>query len=262
MKRIALACALLAASIGASSAQPWPPLTIDRPAVGGLHSHKAGRLKLPKGEGPFPAVVVLSGCNGVNHSTRVWAHRLASWGYVALVVDSFTPRGLRNVCHRGGELPGPERANDAFAATAYLRTRSDIDPNRIGLLGYSHGGWTALSAAAEPITASNGGKPFAAIVAYYPICHDDHPPLASDLQILIGGADDWSSPKACEQWVAKYADATGHKPLLKIYPGAFHSFDVNRPERVYLGHKLGYDAKAAADSFKVTRQFLDSHLRH
>jgi dienelactone hydrolase len=260
----AFACILLALWADPALAQQQTarsPLVFSDATVGGLRSHKVGRLKLPEGRAPFSAVIVLSGCNGVKHSTRVWAQRLASWGYAALVVDSFTPRGLKNVCHRGGELAGPERAADAFAAAAYLRTRNDIDPNRIGLLGYSHGGWTALAAASEPITAANGGKPFAAIVAYYPICHQDNPPLASDLQILIGSADDWSSAKACEDLVAKYAGATAHRPLLKIYPGASHSFDVERAARVYLSHRLAYDATAAADSFNVTRQFLDSHLR-
>jgi dienelactone hydrolase len=261
MNRLAFTCLLLAISVGTATAQQWPPLTINDATVGGLRSHKVGKLKLPKGAAPFPAVVVLSGCNGVKESTRVWARRLVSWGYAALIVDSFRPRGLKNVCHRGGELSGPERAKDAFAAAAYLRTRADVDPNRIGLLGYSHGGWTALSAANEPTTAENGGKPFAAIVAYYPICHQDHPPLSGDLQILIGDADDWSSTKACQDLVAKYADAPAHRPLLKIYPGAGHSFDVDRPARVYLGHRLAYDAKAADESFDLTRQFLDSHLR-
>jgi dienelactone hydrolase len=49
--------------------------------------------------------------------------------------------------------------------------------------------------------------------------------------------------------------------LLKIYPGAVHSFEANRPDRVYFGHHLAYDAKAAEDSFAVTKAFLDSHLR-
>ena len=263
----AFACALSLSAAGTAGAQGTTtdpakiPLVFEHATVGGLHSHKTGQLKLPKGGPPYAAVVVLSGCNGVKHSTRVWAHRLASWGYAALVVDSFRPRGLRNVCHRGGELSANDRAKDAFAAAAYLRTRPDIDPQRIALLGYSHGGWTALAAAGEPIVAENGGKPFAAVVAYYPICPQATPPFASDVQILIGAADDWSSPKRCEDLVARSANAAAHRPLLKIYPGAGHSFDVKRGERVYLGHRLAYDPKAAADSFDVTRQFLDSHLR-
>ena len=258
----AFTAVLLTISLQASSAQPqWPALTFNGDTVGGLRSHKVGALKLPEGTAPFPAVVILPGCNGVKHETRVWARRIASWGYAALIVDSFRPRGIKNVCHRGGELPADERAKDAFAAAAYLRTRPDIDPDRIGLLGYSHGGWTALAAATQPLVAANGGKAFAAVVAYYPICKADTPVLASDLQILIGGADDWSSPKACSDLIGRYAGASTHRPLLKIYPGATHSFDVDRPERVYLGHRLAYDAEAAADSFAMTKKFLDSHLR-
>jgi dienelactone hydrolase len=256
-----ISCLLALSTFAASAQQQWPALTLNDQTVGGLRSHKAGALRLPKGTAPFAAVVILPGCNGVKHETRVWAHRIASWGYAALIVDSFRPRGIKNVCHRGGELPADERAKDAFAAAAYLRTRPDIDPERIGLLGYSHGGWTALAAATQPLVIANGGKAFPAVVAYYPICKPDTPALASDLQILIGGADDWSSPKACGDLVARYADAPAHKPLLKIYPGATHSFDVDRPDRIYLGHRLAYDARAATDSFDMTKKFLDSRLR-
>lgn len=255
----ALACTALALSVTAATAAQ--KLVFNGQTVGGLHAHKTGMLVLPKGTAPSPAVVILSGCNGVKHTTRIWARRLASWGYAALIVDSFRPRGLRNICHRGGELPASERADDAFAAAAYLRTRPDIDGSHIGLLGYSHGGWTALAAASEPLVAKNGGRAFAAIVAYYPICLRDNAALASDVLVLIGGADDWSSPKHCRKFAEQYAHATMHRPILTIYRGATHSFDVDRPARVYLGHRLAYDGKAAARSFALTRQFLGSHLR-
>jgi dienelactone hydrolase len=61
--------------------------------------------------------------------------------------------------------------------------------------------------------------------------------LASDVQIFIGGADDWSSPQHCEVMVARYAGTPAHRPLLKIYPSATHSFDVERADRMYLGHR-------------------------
>lgn len=256
-----LAAFAISLALCASAAAQHAPLVINNHTVGGPRSHKTGALWLPKGAAaPFAAVVVLSGCNGVKHTTRVWARRLASWGYAALIVDSFTPRGLKNVCHRGGELSGAERAKDAFAGAAYLRTRPDIDPDRIAVLGYSHGGWTALEAATKSLVDQNGGKAFAAVVAYYPICLREAPPLASDVQIFIGGADDWSSPRHCQAMAAGYAGASAHRPLLKIFPAATHSFDVKREDRVYLGHRLSYDAPAAETSFAMTRRFLDDHL--
>jgi dienelactone hydrolase len=262
IRSLGLALGVVALSSIGSFAQPASSLTLNDHTVGGPRSHKEGALWLPNGRAaPFAAVVVLSGCNGVKHTTRVWARRLASWGYAALIVDSFTPRGLKNVCHRGGELSGSERAKDAFAGAAYLRTRPDINPDHIAVLGYSHGGWTALEAATKSLVDQNGGRAFAAVVAYYPICLQEAPPLASDVQIFIGGADDWSSPKHCQAMAAGYADTSAHRPLLKIFAAATHSFDVKREDRVYLGHRLSYDAAAARASFAMARRFLDDHLR-
>jgi dienelactone hydrolase len=252
--------ALSAAAVAQDGNASRKPLTITDETVGTLRAHQVGSIILPQGNPPYPAVVVLHGCNGISSSTRIWARRLASWGYAALIVDSFTPRGLSNVCSHGMTLPGRERAVDALAAAAYLRSRNDIDPAHIGVLGYSHGGWSALAAARENVVKASNTAPFAAVVAFYPYCPSGTPSLASDVQILTGDADDWSPARRCTALVERYA-AAAHKPLLKIYPGAVHSFDVQRPERVYFGHRLAYDAKAAVDSFDLTRKFLDSHLR-
>jgi alpha-beta hydrolase superfamily lysophospholipase len=52
-----------------------------------------GEIYRPGGSGPFPAVVLLHGCEGVSEATRTWARWFWQQGYVALVVDSWTPRG-------------------------------------------------------------------------------------------------------------------------------------------------------------------------
>jgi dienelactone hydrolase len=218
-------------------------------------------LILPQGAPPFPAVVVMHGCNGVSSNTRVWARRLASWGYAALIIDSFSSRGLAQVCDGSRALTGVERARDAFAAAAYLRSRSEIDGLRIGVLGYSHGGWSALWSATERSVARAKAAPFRAVVSFYPYCPKVAPPLLSDVQIFIGDADDWSSAAQCRDFVAKYPEGTPHRPALVVYPGAKHSFESKRPERVYFGHALAYDAKAATDAIARTHKFLDAHLR-
>jgi dienelactone hydrolase len=263
MIRLAALCSavVLSTIAAAQDRDARRPLTITDETIGVLRQHQAGSIVLPHGKPPFPAVVVLHGCNGISPSTRIWARRLASWGYAALIVDSFTPRGLKNVCGHGMTLSGRDRAADALAAAAYLRSRKDIDPERIGALGYSHGGWSALAAAREPVVKESGTPPFAAIVAYYPNCPPGAPPLLSDVQILAAAEDDWAPVARCTALIERYAGVGAHKPLLKIYPGALHSFDVERPARVYFGHRLAYDAKAATDSFDVTKKFLDSHLR-
>ena len=238
-----------------------PPLVVNGDSVAVVRSDQAGVLILPKGTPPFPAVILLHGCGGVTQNMSVWAARLKSWGYAALILDSFAQRGIDNVCGRGNQFPPRYRAKDAFDAAAYLQTRAEIDPARVGLIGFSHGGSTALAASVERRIAFFNAQPFKAVVAYYPYCPDIAPQLASDVQIFIGSDDDWTPAPRCADWVPRHADAAGRKPLLKIYPGAFHAFDARAPARVYFGHHLEYAAGAARDSFDMTRQFLDSRLQ-
>lgn len=230
MRRLAtFAGALLALWATASAAQegaPKPPLDIRDETIGLFHEKQVGSLLLPLSSPPFPAVIVLRGCNGVSQNTRHWARRLASWGYAAPILNSFTPRGTDNLCGHGMSFSGAERAKDAFAAAAWLRKRDDIGGERIGSLGYSHGGWTALAAARANLAGKSDTGPFAAIVAYHPNCPPIAPPLMTDVQILAGEADDWAPPKRCIDMLAKYAAAPAHRPLLKIYPSAHHSFDA------------------------------------
>jgi dienelactone hydrolase len=195
----------------------------------------AYELLTPQGGGPFPAVVVMHGCDGVNANTRAWAQRLVGWGYAALIVDSFRSRGLSNVCNRGAILPPSVRAADAVAAKNYLRGLPNIAKGRIGLIGFSHGGWAALAAAGS----------FNAVVAYYPWCNGRVP---ANTLVLIGSADDWTPSQRCSG------------ANLKVYSGATHAFDAPRGERTYLGHHMVYNAGAASDAEDRTRQFFAARL--
>jgi dienelactone hydrolase len=94
----------------------------------------------PAGPGPFPAVIMLHGCGGLGGRDRMWAERLRAWGYVTLRVNSFAARGLKNVCG-GGVFGSDARVPDALAALAHVRTRPEVDPKRIALMGCSHGAW-------------------------------------------------------------------------------------------------------------------------
>src|SRR5258706_5037948 len=64
-----------------------------------------GYVLKPAGDGPFPAVVVLHGCAGLGTlfdphlRANAWPDMLVSWGYAVLIVDSYTPRGIRDTCY-------------------------------------------------------------------------------------------------------------------------------------------------------------------
>ncbi len=105
----------------------------------------------PGGGGRAPAIIMLHGCGGPRPFIDDMARLAANAGAVAIVVDSFKPRGigrmaaLATVC-TGARLQGRERAGDLFAAIAWARTHDWIDPRRLGAIGWSHGGWTILDA--------------------------------------------------------------------------------------------------------------------
>ena len=217
------------------------------------------RLYLPQGKGPFPAVVILHGCNGVGAHERIWARQLAAWGYAALIVDSFQVRNVVGVCNHGQLVPPELQAEDAFNAANRLRSRQDIAASRIGVIGFSHGGWAALKAVLAGVARPASTPPFAVAVAFYPGCDTPHSPLETDTLILIGEADDWTSPASGRLWVDE-VERDGHELRFKTYPRALHAFDAPSPPHYFAGHFIGRDPDAAADALVVTRAFLDSRL--
>jgi dienelactone hydrolase len=113
-------------------------------------------LLRPEGEGPFPAVVQMHGCGGLQPFQFSYAQAAHDAGFVVLVVDSCSPRGIGRlaatltVC-TGLQLPGDERAADLFVALHWLRAQPFVDSTRMAAAGWSHGGWAVMDALAMPL---------------------------------------------------------------------------------------------------------------
>jgi dienelactone hydrolase len=227
--------------------------------VGPPLSGAVAELYRPAGGGPSPAVILLHGCNGVAPHYRAWARRLADWGYVALLIDSFRPRGFTEVCNRGMLVPPALQGADGFAGAQYLRSQAFVRPDRVGVIGFSHGGWAVLKAVLAGSLRPAGAPPFAAAVAFYPGCQPPAMPLETDTLILIGEADDWSPVERCRRW-RELAATNGHTLQLKTYPGALHAFDASRPPHQFAGHLVGRDPAAADDAIAETRAFFAARL--
>ncbi len=258
----------------AGAAQPVAPQQIEIPSsTGVLHA----QLVKPDGDGPFPTVIALHGCGGLNGQSeqmqpryRDWTEQLLKAGNAVLLPDSYGSRELGPQCRvrERRVLARRERVADIMASRQWLLQQSWVLQDRISLIGWANGA-SALLWAVRPQLSSRKIEPdFRAAVAFYPDCR-----MSSGLGwsarvptlLLIGASDDVSSPSACRQMVD---GARGRSALARIvvYPGAAHDFDranlplhaitgatdVGLPER---GH-LGGDPEARKDSQKRVAEWL------
>ncbi len=236
----------------------------------------------PEGAGPFPAVVLLHGCHGVSASTHQWGRWFRDHGYVALIIDSWTPRGFSNGCIPSApDPPATERFDDAIGALRLLHARPYVDRAHIGAIGWSNGGVFSMALVNGPslerarrrgVTIPEPG--FAAGVGVYPGgCASLVKELSvRPLLILIGADDDWTRPGPCAELVESQR-ARGADVSIILYPRAYHYFDVegqplteltdvvnkNRPGEC-CGATVGYDPAAAADAFRRVADFFGRYL--
>lgn len=245
---------LLILPLAAGAAPPPERVAFDsfeRTHAGALRLQ--GLLLVPEGAVPErgrAAIIALHGCGGMYSAVRSRAGRLSerhaayakTWvdeGYAVLFPDSFGPRGWSEICTvpRGQRtVTAVQRRLDALGALAWLGQQADIDPARVALVGWSHGGSTALAAvnaADAEVTALLRAKDatpfFRTVIAFYPGCttsaNDARWRPATPLAILIGAADDWTPAAPCER-VAQRAREAGWPLDLVVYPDAHHGFDA------------------------------------
>ena len=196
----------------------------------------AGDLTLPPGGERVPAIVLMHGSGGILEGREHdWAARLNALGYATFVVDSFTPRGLRTTAADQTRLPTMANVADALSALKLLASHPRIDRDRIAVMGFSRGGQVALYTALEPIRTGmiDGDLRFAAHVALYPSCNIPYRAdavSAAPILMLLGGADDYTPAPHClayAEWFAR----TGARIETRLYPGAYHDFDIPQPPR-------------------------------
>jgi pimeloyl-ACP methyl ester carboxylesterase len=116
----------------------------------------AGTLTIPEGNGPFPAVILITGSGSQNRNEELLGHKpfwviadyLSRNGIAVLRYDD---RGVGQSQGTPINATSDDLATDAAAAFLYLRTRKEIDPESIGLAGHSEGGLIApIVAASDP----------------------------------------------------------------------------------------------------------------
>lgn len=277
----ALALALTAglATTGAAAQSTKPNAEVFFPSMDGVTQIRGYIWRPTTGAGPFPAVVMMHGCAGafsktsggqplsattieanrtnyINSQFRDWGVWLRDRGYVAILVDSFGPRGeTLGVC----DIPWEDRTGtaldevrrrplDAFGGLKYLRDNAatlKVDTSRVGLVGWSNGASAILSTIAETgpgVWHANGVAAvpglrdgFKVAAVYYPGCGlagqytGTYRPTVP-LQMFVGMRDTTTPPAPCFtlQATAAQLAAAANEPTgfdLKAYADAGHSFD-------------------------------------
>jgi carboxymethylenebutenolidase len=208
------------------------------------------RPQVENAEGKFPAVVVIHEIYGLNQNIREVTERFAAEGYVALAVDLFS-KGNRLLCVMRvlrdllSKLESNKGVIDLRNALNFLIEQPDVDPNRLGAIGFCMGGsyavaWSCLDDRLKVIAPYYGFNPrpldsvarACATVASYPL----KDPTAGAGKKLKAALERYNIPHD-----------------IKIYEEAKHSF-FNDKSRAY-------NQVAAEDSWKRVKAFFTEHLK-
>lgn len=247
MVRWVCACFLLTAAAG--FAGPVKTETVSFKSGDGTVK---GFLALPESKGRHPGIIAIHEWWGLNDWVREEAEKLAQQGYVVLAVDLYRGKstadpGEAHELMRG--LPEDRAIRVLEAAFGYLAARPDVNPAKIGSIGWCMGGGLSLQLAIhEPNLA-------ACVVNYGSMPTDKASIESIRTPVLgnFGGLDRGITPEDVHAF-EKQMKAAGKTIDAKIYPDAPHAFQ--NPN-----NKSGYRPEDTIDAWARILGFFGKTLK-
>jgi len=218
-------------------------------------------LALPASMAPRPAIIVIHEIFGLNDDIRRITARFAELGWVALAPDLYDTEGMRLLCIARTMLALRRKDGPAFAdleaARPWLAARPEVDPRRIGVVGFCLGGGFALLYAVR--------APLGAAGVFY----GDVPATAEELRgvcpVVAGYGEKDRLFAGQGRRLASHLEALGVAHDVRIYPDAGHSFMSHHTGVVatlaaWGPMAVGWNAEAEGDSWRRLGAFFRSHL--
>jgi len=213
-----------------------------------------GFVVTPGTSGPHPAIILIHEWWGLNDDIKAMAEKFAREGYVAIAVDLYDGKNA-TTSEAAQKLVAGVRGNteEAFknlnAAVAYLKTRTDVDQNRIASVGWCFGGGWSYQMA-----VNNLGT--AASVMYYGQFdpEDDFEQMKAHILGHFGEKDTGIKVDTVKEFQAKLTTVNGAHEVY-IYPNVGHGFANERG-----GTNAAYSKEAADMAWSRTLDFLKKTL--
>lgn len=215
-------------------------------------------LEKPEGNGPFPAVMLVPGCQGFDRP--LWkgryeraARQLKELGFVVARVD-YLAAGDVGSCD---VIMNPaEVADDIVTTSKYLRAQSFVKPESINVLAWSYGGGAAFNALTK--TESRDPVRVAAVVAYYPYLSLARPWSVDVPALVLCSAQDTTAP--CDRFETLLAEVQARDRVKIVkYAEGYHAFDnSDLPAKTESpgGNVVGYNEKTATAAWVEVEKFL------
>ncbi len=212
-----------------------------------------GFLARPKGDGPFPGVIVIQEWWGLNDNIKDIAQRFAREGFAAFAPDLYHGDVAGNhepdvAQKKMMALDMPRASQELVKATEYLAGQPFIKSDAIGAIGFCMGGGLATTLATDtPLIRA--AAPF---YGASPEPIDKVQSLNGPILAIYAEHDDWFGPPVREK-LRQALEEHGKSFEIKVYPGAHHGFFNDTRADVH-------DKEASADAWQRVLKLFRENL--
>ncbi|MCS7229042.1 MAG: dienelactone hydrolase family protein [Candidatus Kryptonium sp.] len=210
-------------------------------------------LAVPKIKGKFPAIILIHEWWGLTDWEKENATRFASQGYVAIAVDLYrgklakTPEEARSYMQ---SLSLNTVIRDIKSTLEYLKSRNDVIPDKVGIIGWCMGGGFALRSLIEIPDLAAG------VICYGRLVEDEQQLEKINAPILgIFAEKDRGIPTDAVKNFEEKMKKLGKKIEVKIYPDVNHAF-------MNPNNKNNYDEISTKNAWDLIDKFFKKNLKN